>query len=274
MMGRRLGHAPLLAAARRRCRVPAARACAVRRRATRCCPMSIMRRFAQFRTRAPRAEPEHEAAAPPPQEGAPARPLLVCGLGNPGAEYAHTRHNVGAWCVNLLARRHHAELQRAGRMDRARITLEGAAGRTLDIARPRALMNESGPPIAAELKRLGLHPRQLLVVYDDIDLPVARVRMRLEGGSGGNNGLKSIIAALGSTDFPRIRIGIDRPYDGTTAVRDPERVAAWVLTRPHAEDRRRLEAAVARVADAVEQAARDGYEAVMNDLNRWEPPAP
>ena len=228
--------------------------------------MSIARRFAQFRLRSPRPEPPPSAT----EEAGPARPLIVCGLGNPGAEYGNTRHNVGAWCVNLLARRHHVELTRTGRVDRARITLDG---RTLDIARPRAMMNESGPPIAAELQRLGLRPEQLIVVYDDIDLPVGRVRMRLQGGSGGNNGLKSIIAALGSTEFPRIRIGIDRPYDGTTPVRDPDRVADWVLSRPHAAVRRVLEAAVERVADAVEEAARDGYEAAMNRLNRWTPPA-
>ena len=229
--------------------------------------MSITRRFLQFRARAPRSEPE-----PPPlatDEEGPARPLIACGLGNPGAEYGNTRHNVGAWCINLLARRHHVELKRTGRVDRARIALDG---RTLDVARPRAMMNESGPPIAAELQRLGLRPQQLIVVYDDIDLPVGRVRMRLLGGSGGNNGLKSIIAALGSTEFPRIRIGIDRPYDGGVPVRDPDRVAEWVLSRPHPDDRLRLEAAVERVAEAIEQAAREGYEAAMNDLNRWEPP--
>ncbi|MEX2446853.1 MAG: aminoacyl-tRNA hydrolase [Dehalococcoidia bacterium] len=231
--------------------------------------MSIARRFAQFRHRMSRPEPE--AAPPPPAEDGPPRPALVVGLGNPGAQYAGTRHNVGAWCIDRLARRHHVEAQRAGRVVRARIDVDG---RQVDIAQPRAFMNESGPPIADELKRLGLRPSQLLVIYDDIDLPVGRVRMRLQGSSGGNNGLKSIIAALGgSTDFPRIRIGIDRPYDAATPVRDPDRVAAWVLSRPHPDDRRILDAAVERVADAIEQALRDGNEVAMNELNRWEPPS-
>ena len=136
------------------------------------------------------------------------------------------------------------------------------------------MYNEAGGAIAAEMRRLGATPAQLLVVYDDLDLPLGRVRMRLSGSSGGNNGLKSIIAALGgSTEFPRIRIGIDRPYDGTIPVRDPDRVAQWVLSRPTAAQRSILDAAVERVADAVEQAARDGYQVAMNDLNRWEPPA-
>jgi PTH1 family peptidyl-tRNA hydrolase len=135
------------------------------------------------------------------------------------------------------------------------------------------MYNDAGGGIVAELKRLGGGPAQLLVVYDDLDLPVGRVRMRLQGSSGGNNGLKSIIAALGgNTEFPRIRIGIDRPYDGTIPVREPERIAKWVLSRPYPAHRRILEAAVARVADAVEQSVRVGYEVAMNDLNRWEPP--
>ncbi|MSQ31130.1 MAG: aminoacyl-tRNA hydrolase [Dehalococcoidia bacterium] len=219
------------------------------------------------RTRAPRAEPAEEAVAP---RAEPSRPLLVVGLGNPDAQYAGTRHNIGAVCIAVLARRHRVELKREGRVDRARISVDG---RELDIARPRSHMNDSGTPIAQELRRLGLRPELLLVIYDDLDLPVGRVRMRLQGSSGGNNGLKSIITALGgATTFPRVRIGIDRPYDGTTPVYDPERIAEWVLSRPHPDDRRRLDAAAERVADAVEEAARDGLEIAMNALNRWTPP--
>ncbi|MFA7250210.1 MAG: aminoacyl-tRNA hydrolase [Dehalococcoidia bacterium] len=229
-----------------------------------------MSRFAQFRPRAPRTEPD-EVPAPAPEDAGPARPLLVCGLGNPGADYGQTRHNVGMWCIGVLAQRHHVELKREGRVDAARLQV---GGRTLGIARSRTMYNEAGGAIVAEMKRLGATPAQLLVVYDDLDLPVGRVRMRLQGSSGGNNGLKSLIAALGgSWEFPRIRIGIDRPYDGTIPVRDPDRVAAWVLARPFPAHRRILDAAVERVADAVEQAVQSGYDAAMNELNRWEPPA-
>ena len=200
----------------------------------------------------------------------PVRPLLVVGLGNPGADHGLNRHNVGQWCVTFLAQRHHVELRREGDVESARIPIDDGL---LAITRSRTFYNDAGRAIVGEMKRLHATPAQMLVVYDDLDLPVGRVRMRLQGSSGGNNGLKSIIAALGGTqDFPRIRIGIDRPYDGTIPVREPERIARWVLARPSAQQRAILDAAVERVADAVEQSARVGYEVAMNELNRWTPP--
>ncbi|MGE3856664.1 MAG: aminoacyl-tRNA hydrolase [Dehalococcoidia bacterium] len=225
--------------------------------------------FNAFRPRRPR--PEADEPPPPAAEDGPARPKLVVGLGNPTNDYGQTRHNVGMWCIGVLARRHHAELKRTGNVEAARLDL---GGRAVGIAISRSFYNDAGKGIVAELKRLHATPRELLVIYDDLDLPVGRPRMRLQGSSGGNNGLKSIIAALGgSTEFPRIRIGIDRPYDGTIPVREPERIAKWVLSRPSAPQRAILDAAVDRVADAVEQAAAHGFEVAMNELNRWEPPA-
>ncbi len=224
--------------------------------------------FGQFRPRSPR--PEVEDAAPVPPKDGPARPLLVVGLGNPTNDYGQTRHNVGMWCIGVLARRHRVELTRSGNVDAARVDLEG---RAVGLAISRTFYNDAGAGIVTEMKRLHATPRELLVIYDDLDLPVGRPRMRLQGSSGGNNGLKSIIAALGgNTEFPRIRIGIDRPYDGTIPVRDPERIAKWVLARPSAPQRAILDAAVDRVADAVQQAAALGFEVAMNELNRWEPP--
>ena len=103
-------------------------------------------------------------------------------------------------------------------------------------------MNESGPPVAAELRRLKLQRSQLLVIYDEIDLPLAQLRVREQGGHGGHNGIRSIAGAVGGTDFARIRIGIDRPHDDGKPIRDPERVAEWVLSaaaaRPAREARR------------------------------------
>ena len=232
--------------------------------------MGRRERFTEFRddTAAARRAREivvpAEHAADDERPSGPVYPALVMGLGNPGAQYGNTRHNVGAWCVNLLARRHRVELERAGRVDRAVITIDG---RQLVIARPRSYMNESGPPIAAEVKRMGVDPRALVVIYDELDLPVGRVRMRLQGGHGGNNGMRSIIAALGTPEFARIRIGIDRPYDDGRPVREPDRVAGWVLSAPSPGDRRALEAAVVAVADAIERAARDGLAIAMERLN-------
>ena len=225
--------------------------------------MGLAGRFQQFRRRLTR-----HADDTPADEAVDARELttaLVVGLGNPGAEYGNTRHNVGARCIRRLAQAYTVQLQRHGRVDRASVEV---AGHPLTIARPRAMMNVSGPPIAAELKRLGLKPQQLLLIYDDLDLPVGRLRLRASGGSGGNNALKSIISALGgSTDFPRLRIGIDRPYDDGQPVRDPERIADWVLSDPSRADRDLLEAATVRAVEVAEMAAREGIEAAMRLAN-------
>lgn len=215
--------------------------------------------FASFRHATPKApEPAAPAGEVEPH------PLLVVGLGNPGAEYAQTRHNVGAWCIAALARKYRVELKREGRVDSAAISIDG---RRVTLARPRSFMNDSGGPVAQEARRLHAAPSQVLVLYDELDLPVGRTRMRLQGSSGGNNGMKSLIAALGSEQFARIRIGIDRPYDAGAPVRDPERIAQWVLSKPSAADRATLDAAVERVCAAVELAVREGYDAAMRLIN-------
>jgi len=139
-------------------------------------------------------------------------------------------------------------------------------GRTLHLARPRAFVNESGPPIAAELRRLKLEPSQLLAIYDDLDQPVAQVRIRLSGGHGGHNGMRSLIGAIGN-EFPRVRVGIDRPYDDGRPVREPDRIADWVLHAPSKVERERLEAAVETAADAVVVAVNEGVALAMNRFN-------
>lgn len=228
--------------------------------------MGLRRRFAAFRARL-REAPRPDAAPEEPEEapaGEPVRPRLVVGLGNPGGEYRGTRHNAGASCIERLAARHGAKLERDRRVLRATIEIEG---HTLHLATPRSYYNESGPAVASELRRLRLLRDALLVVYDEIDLPLARVRMRPQGGHGGNNGMRSIIGSLGGGDFPRIRIGIDRPYDDGKPVRDPDRVADWVLGKPGREEREALEAAVEAAADAVEVAVRESVEAAMRSLH-------
>jgi len=222
-------------------------------------------RFGQFRGR----RAGNEAPAEPLEAGAdePQRPRLIVGLGNPGERYASTRHNVGQWCLRLLARRHQVQLERRGRIDVASVDLDASDGASLVLARARTYYNDCGPSIAAEVRRLRLQPSQVLVVYDEVDLPVGQLRIRKAGSSGGNNGVKSLIAALGTSEFPRIRIGIDRPYDDGVPVRDPERVADWVLSRPAGEDRQRLDEAVERAADAIELAAREGIDIAMNRFN-------
>ena len=233
--------------------------------------MGLGRRFAAFRDRlgGGRPPPRGDAEAPRGIEGEdvaaePARPALVVGLGNPGAEYRGTRHNAGARCVERLAARRGARLARDRRARRAAIEVEG---RTLHLAAPRGWYNESGPAVAAELRRLRLDGARLLVVYDEIDLPLGRVRMRPRGGHGGNNGMRSILEALGGGGFPRVRIGVDHPYDGGAPVRDPDRVADWVLSPPAPDEREALDAAIEAAADAIEHAVREGVEAAMLRLH-------
>ena len=228
---------------------------------------AMRERFAQFRR--PRARALEPEPGPAPHLEPPAlaerRPVLVVGLGNPGDKYARSRHNAGQWAIRELARRHRVEFRREGRVDVGRADLDG---RRLYLGRVRSsYYNESGGPVQGELRRLGIAPWQLLVVYDDLDLPVAQIRIRAFGGHGGNNGMRSIVAALGTQEFARIRVGIDRPYDDGAPVRDPDRVAAWVLATPPREEREQLEAAVARAADAIELAAQGGIEAAMSRFN-------
>jgi len=225
--------------------------------------MALKSRFTAFRKARPSpAPPDPVEADATPSDG---RPRLIVGLGNPGSEYGNTRHNVGVWTINLLAKRHRVTLQRHGKIDRATATIDDLE---VTIARPRAYMNESGPPIAAELRRLRLPPEELLVIYDDLDLPVGRLRLRQTGSAGGNNGMKSLLGAIGTRDFGRARIGIDRPYADGKGVRDPEQIANWVLSPPTPNQRRLLEAAAERAADAVEDAVRGGLEAAMATYNR------
>lgn len=220
-------------------------------------------RFAAFRRR-DGAEATPRSLAPDP-EAAGAPPALIVGLGNPGDRYAGTRHNVGWWCLDVIAQRHGVTLRHEQRVDAASIVLQGVR---VHLARPRSYMNESGGPVAAELRRLGLTRDRLLVVYDEIDLPLGTLRMRPHGGHGGHNGMRSIIAATGGSEFPRMRIGIDRPHDDDGhPIRDPERVAAWVLGRPPAAERRALEEAVGRAADAALLAATEGVEHAMRRIH-------
>lgn len=229
----------------------------------------MLDRFAAFRERV--LHPGARQAQPPlpPRPGddegdASPRPALVVGLANPGAQYGQTRHNVGAWCVNLLAHRRGARLERHGAVDSTTIELEG---RPLHLARPRVMVNVSGPPIAAEARRLGLDRTRIIVVWDDLDLPVGRLRVRRSGGHGGHNGIRSLMDALGGGEFARVRVGIDRPYDGDEPVRDPDRIAEWVLSEPPPDERARLDEAVTAAADAIELAAAEGIERAMSRFN-------
>jgi peptidyl-tRNA hydrolase, PTH1 family len=180
-------------------------------------------------------------------------PALVVGLGNPGPEYADTRHNVGFHVVELLAAR-----AGGGRFSRHKSNadvLEGRlAGRRVVLAKPRTYMNVSGGPVAGLVRYYG---GELIVVHDDLDLGFGVVRLKQGGGEGGHNGLRSISTSLGTKDYLRVRFGIGRP----PGRQDP---ADFVLKRFSATERKELDFAVDLAADATEALLADGLEPTQN----------
>ena len=191
---------------------------------------------------------------------------LVVGLGNPGGEYASTRHNVGFRVVNRLGRKLGIEPR-----THTRTASYGEGqydGRRLVLAKPRTFMNRSGDAVRELARRYRLDPAQIVVVYDELDLPLGRVRVRAGGGPGGQGGMKSIIAQLGTRDFPRVRIGIGRPLVGGEPSWDPEAVASYVLSDPPPDERTKLDDAAERAVDAVLCILDEGVEAAMNRFNR------
>ena len=183
--------------------------------------------------------------------------LLVAGLGNPGAEHARDRHNVGWMVVDELARRHAGSFK--GKF-RGRLADVRVGDAKLALLKPETYMNESGASIQAAAAFYKTPIEQVLVVHDDVDLEVGRLQARLGGGLAGHNGLRSIAQRLGSQDFLRVRIGVGRPGRG-----DPRPVADYVLSGFAAEDD--AEAIVARAADAVECVVAEGLEETQRRFN-------
>jgi peptidyl-tRNA hydrolase, PTH1 family len=190
-------------------------------------------------------------------EGASTLDLLVAGLGNPGREYAATRHNIGWLVADELALRHGGSWRSkfSGRI--AEIRLDGLR---LGLLKPETYMNESGRSIGAAARFFKVDPGALLVVHDDVDLEEGRLQARLDGGLAGHNGLRSIAQTLSSQEFLRLRIGVGRPGRG-----DRRSVADYVLSGfdPVVD----VEALVSRSADAVETISRDGLEAAQQRFN-------
>jgi PTH1 family peptidyl-tRNA hydrolase len=194
----------------------------------------------------------------PERRGTPAD-LLVVGLGNPGAEYEGTRHNVGVEVVQLLAARHGASLRRT--KERALAAEVTVGERRLALAVPLTYMNLSGEAVAPLVRRHGIDdPHRLVIVHDELDLPVGRLKVKLGGGLAGNNGLKSVKAHLHTDDFARIRIGIGKPPGRAEG-------ADHVLKRPSKRDRAELDVVVAEAADAVEVILDEGIAVAMNRYN-------
>ncbi|MFM8305221.1 MAG: aminoacyl-tRNA hydrolase [Actinomycetota bacterium] len=192
-----------------------------------------------------------------PRTGTPAD-LLVVGLGNPGDEYARTRHNVGAEVVERLAHRHGARL-RVGK-ERARTDEVVVGGRRLALAVPTTYMNDSGAAVQALVRRYGVTPAQVVIVHDELDLPVAAVRLKAGGGLAGHNGLRSVKAHLKTDEFLRVRIGVGKPVS-------KEHGVDHVLNKFSTRERAEIDVALEEAADAVEAVLADGIDAAMNRLH-------
>ena len=209
--------------------------------------------------------------SPEPDPIDPNTPYIILGLGNPGDEYAQHRHNIGAQCVNLLAKRIGVKLDTV--WNGARVAQGTLASKTVVLARTRTFMNQSGEPAAALLARTKAPVDHLIVLYDELDLPLGVLRLRPRGSAAGHNGLQSIIDHVGSQDFPRLRIGIDHPYgpvERAERSRDEyERdVVRWVLSPFPPAEQEKAQQARERAVDAVVSLLEDGIDAAMNRYNQ------
>lgn len=184
-------------------------------------------------------------------------PALIVGLGNPGKEYAETRHNVGFRCVEELARRHGLK------WDKPRLKAEQArgviAGKDVVLAKPQTYMNLSGISVVQLVKWYKVPLTELLIIHDDLDLPFGTLRLRAEGSAGGQNGMGSIIEQLRTNTIPRLKIGIGRPRWG-----EPKE---YVLTRFAKDQAADLRVILDRAADAAETWLAAGLIAAMNEFN-------
>jgi peptidyl-tRNA hydrolase, PTH1 family len=179
------------------------------------------------------------------------------GLGNPGPEYSGSRHNVGFQCVRWLARKHGLSFD--GTRAHARIAQGAIQGKPVVLARPQTFMNLSGQAVSGLLQWLRLAPAALVVIHDDLDLPLGRIRLRPGGSAGGHRGIRSIIDSLGTQEFARLRVGIGRP-EGNDAV-------DYVLGDFSSTERQVMAESYARAAEAVECILTEGLEAAMNRFN-------
>jgi len=192
--------------------------------------------------------------APPRVDG------VVVGLGNPGEGYAATRHSVGFQVASRLAKRARSEF--ATKAADSRIAEGSIDGVRVAIARPQTFMNDSGRAVRKLLDRYRLQPSDLLVVFDEVDLPLGKIRLREKGGPGTHNGMRSIVSAIGE-DFPRLRVGV-APADPLREIGD---LVQYVLDPFEADERATAETSLARAAEAAEVALREGIQPAMTKFN-------
>jgi len=182
----------------------------------------------------------------------------IIGLGNPGREYAHTRHNVGFDVLDTFAR--HRKIKILSRQAHGLVGSFDHYGEQILLVKPQTFMNESGQTVGQIMRKYHLEPSDILVIYDDMDLPLGKIRIKMNGSSGGHNGMKSIIAHVHSTDFPRMRLGIGKNGEAIN----------HVLSRFNRKDKQIMDVTIEQAADALNMILEDGIEAAMNQYNRAE----
>lgn len=188
---------------------------------------------------------------------------LIVGLGNPGLEYSASRHNIGFLSVNYLAKQHRIAFDK--KQGKARIGTGRIAGNEVVLARPQTYMNASGQSVVLLMQRYRLSPDDLIVIHDDMDLPLGKIRIRKGSSSGGHKGASSIISTLGSQDFIRLRVGIGRPL--AEEVSKDRKVVDHVLGDFLPEEQPQIDEVIRRVSDAVVCILTSGLNAAMNKFN-------
>ncbi len=184
---------------------------------------------------------------------------LIVGLGNPGEKYAHTRHNMGFLTVDLLAEQEGQKLNKV--KFKSAFDIFPFAGQRCLVMKPQTYMNLSGEAVREAVQFYKIPPERVLVIYDDVSLPVGKLRVRPTGSAGGHNGIKNIIAHLGTQDFPRIKIGTGAPAGGGAEMID------WVIGVPSRAEREILVESFRRAIDAAACIIQNGCQKAMNDYN-------
>lgn len=189
---------------------------------------------------------------------------LIVGLGNPGGQYDRTRHNVGFDIVESLSRRWFIPIAESKRFKGYYGEGTAVAGRKVSLLKPTTFMNRSGQAVRSVLDWYKVDAGSVLVIYDDMDLPTGRLRLRLSGSAGGHNGMKSIISHLGTQEFPRLRVGIgETQKDGDRN----QAVVSHVLGKFSPEEQKLMEKTIDWAMEAAETSLRDGVESAMNIFN-------
>jgi len=190
---------------------------------------------------------------------------LIVGLGNPGKTYAYNRHNVGFRCLNYFARYHSIRFNR--KECQAKTGTGKLDGEELLLAKPQTFVNASGDAVRCLADKYNIPLGDILVIHDDLDLPLGKIRLRRNGGSGGHKGVGSIISALGSGNFPRLRVGIGRPQFDSKSNEDENIIIKYVLSDFGPDEEKVIKVAIVRAAEAIHCFIRKGIEVAMNKFN-------